>query len=97
MAREPVTIIEFVDAVYAQNSRIVRADGATGGWIVDPGLPPTGENIVKYLADNALTPEAIVLTHAHADHVPHLVLDLARRIEYEGAREVAEHGAAERK
>lgn len=69
MAPEPVTIIEFVDALYAQNSRIVCTDAVPGCWIVDPGLPPTGENIVKYLADNALTPEAIILTHAHADHI----------------------------
>ena len=69
MAPEPVTIIEFVDALYAQNSRIVRTDALPGCWIVDPGLPPTGENFVKYLADNALTPEAIILTHAHADHI----------------------------
>ena len=64
-----LTVIEFVDALYAQNSRIVHADTRPGCWIVDPGLPPTGEDIVKYLADKHLTPEALILTHAHADHI----------------------------
>lgn len=69
MASKPVKFIEFVDALYAQNSRIVHTETAPGCWIIDPGLPPTGEDIVKYLADKALTPEAIILTHAHADHI----------------------------
>ena len=36
-------------------------------WIVDPGQE--GERIVKLLVEKQLTPAAILLTHAHFDHV----------------------------
>jgi len=36
-------------------------------WIVDPGQDAA--RIVDYLKSNALTPAAILLTHAHFDHI----------------------------
>ena len=36
-------------------------------WIIDPGQE--GERIVKLLAERKLTPAAILLTHAHFDHI----------------------------
>ncbi len=35
--------------------------------LIDPGLSP--EPLVRFLKHNGLTPEAIVLTHGHADHI----------------------------
>lgn len=36
-------------------------------WIVDPGMDP--EEVVEHLKAKGLHPEAIVLTHAHVDHI----------------------------
>ncbi len=69
MGSSLVEIVEFVDTTYAQNSRIVHVEGENGCWVVDPGLPPTTANMLKYLSERKLSPDAIVLTHAHADHI----------------------------
>ncbi len=36
-------------------------------WIVDPGLSPGP--LLKHLRDGGLSPERILLTHGHADHI----------------------------
>lgn len=36
-------------------------------WIIDAGEDPA--SLIAIVRDNALTPQAIVLTHAHADHI----------------------------
>ena len=36
-------------------------------WIVDPGQE--GDRIVKFLRERALSPQAILLTHAHFNHI----------------------------
>ena len=36
-------------------------------WVVDPGESP--EPLLNFLRDRGLKPEAILLTHAHADHI----------------------------
>jgi len=36
---------------------------------VDPGSPPQADDILVFIRDHELTPLAIVLTHAHADHI----------------------------
>lgn len=56
------------DPVFAQNGRVVYPDGACDCWIIDPGLPPIAEEMIRYVGENGLTPSAIILTHAHADH-----------------------------
>lgn len=47
------------------NCTILAANGKA--WIVDPGQE--AERLVRLLADRGLTPAAILLTHAHFDHV----------------------------
>ena len=47
------------------NCSILSTDGKA--WIVDPGSE--AERIVRLLADRGLEPEAILLTHAHFDHI----------------------------
>ncbi len=56
------------DPVFAQNGRVVHPDGGIECWIIDPGLPPIAEEMIRYIGENELTPSAIILTHAHADH-----------------------------
>ncbi len=41
--------------------------GASACWVIDPGESP--QPLLKFLRDTGLKPEAILLTHAHADHI----------------------------
>lgn len=59
---------------YQTNCYIVHEENSTDCLIIDPGYEP--EIISSYLEENGLTPEAILLTHCHFDHVG-AVKDLA--------------------
>ncbi len=52
--------------LYEANCVVVyeRADAA---WLFDPGAD--GEAIVNFLRERAITPKAIIFTHAHFDHI----------------------------
>ena len=77
------------DPVYAENGMIVSLGEGRPCWIIDPGLPPQAQNIVRHIADQRLQPEAIIITHAHGDHIagidelreahPHLPVYLAEQ------------------
>lgn len=56
------------DPIFAQNGRVIRHDESEDCWIIDPGLPPIAENMVRHINENNLTLVSIILTHAHADH-----------------------------
>ena len=57
------------DPVYVENGyTIYRRDGGPC-WIIDPGLPRQAEEILAFMGEHRLHPQAIVLTHAHADHI----------------------------
>ncbi|MFQ5463168.1 MAG: MBL fold metallo-hydrolase [Phycisphaerae bacterium] len=57
------------DPNYMENGYTIY--GADGGpcWIIDPGLPPQASQIVAHVREHDLSPTAIVLTHAHGDHI----------------------------
>lgn len=59
----------FADPIYAQNSRVLYIEGVPDCWLVDPGFSPSPEGMLNFLKENRLHPAAIVLTHAHADHI----------------------------
>lgn len=59
---------------YQTNCYIVHEENSTDCLIIDPGYEP--EIISSYLEEKSLTPEAILLTHCHFDHVG-AVKDLA--------------------
>lgn len=59
---------------YQTNCYIVHEGNGTDCLIIDPGYEP--EIISSYLEEKGLTPEAILLTHCHFDHVG-AVKDLA--------------------
>ena len=59
---------------YQTNCYIVHEENSTDCLIIDPGYEP--EIISSYLEEKGLTPEAILLTHCHFDHVG-AVKDLA--------------------
>ena len=41
--------------------------GTSACWVIDPGESP--RPLLNFLRDKGLKPEAILLTHAHADHI----------------------------
>jgi len=57
------------DATYMENGYTIHLRDGGPCWIMDPGLPPQAARILKYIDQKALQPAAIVLTHAHADHI----------------------------
>ena len=59
---------------YQTNCYIVHEENSTDCLIIDPGYEP--EIISSHLEEKGLTPEAILLTHCHFDHVG-AVKDLA--------------------
>ncbi|MCC7290697.1 MAG: MBL fold metallo-hydrolase [Phycisphaerales bacterium] len=65
----PLSFHIFNDPIYMENGYVVSAHGDPGCWIIDPGLPPQGAEIVSFVHEHKLAPRAIVLTHAHADHI----------------------------
>ena len=55
-------------ALFATNSGIVLSEDEA--CLIDPGIAPeTIKDIARFVADQGATPRAIVLTHAHWDHV----------------------------
>ena len=60
--------VDLVESVsFAENCYVVYRDGAKKCAVIDPGLDP--ERIIDFLESNNLTPEAILVTHGHADHI----------------------------
>ncbi|MFQ5493987.1 MAG: MBL fold metallo-hydrolase [Phycisphaerae bacterium] len=57
------------DPVYMENGYTVHFGDGGPCWIVDPGLPPQAAQTLEYIRAHELEPAAIVLTHAHADHI----------------------------
>lgn len=69
VAPAALTIHITNDPVYVENGYTVHLREGGPCWIIDPGLPPQAAKILRYVDGRSLTPEAIVLTHAHADHI----------------------------
>jgi len=68
MTSEPTPRIEgFELGPYATKTYLVRTDGRTGCWIIDPSFEP--DPVIERVRALGLTPLAIVLTHAHVDHI----------------------------
>lgn len=61
-----MNIKKIVVGVYAVNCYIVYNE-ENKGFIVDPG--GSSEDIIKFLEDEKIIPEFIVLTHGHGDHI----------------------------
>lgn len=52
---------------FETNSYVVSVEGRPGCWIVDPSFDP--EPLIERVRELRLTPRAVVLTHAHVDHI----------------------------
>lgn len=66
-----MTIRTFVCNPYQQNTYVVHREGQNSCLIVDAGIySPEEENaLTDYIRQHQLTVEAILITHAHPDHV----------------------------
>jgi glyoxylase-like metal-dependent hydrolase (beta-lactamase superfamily II) len=69
MSNSDVHIKVFNDPFYAENGMVISIGSHAACWVVDPGLPPQGDQIVAFITDKGLQPEKLVLTHAHGDHI----------------------------
>lgn len=57
----------FVLGMYETNCFVVTVPGRTDCWIVDCGFDP--EPMLDWVADEGLSPAALLLTHTHPDHI----------------------------
>lgn len=64
-----VSISKFVFNPFQENTFVIH-DGSSC-VIIDPGCSDRNEQeeLISFISDNNLTPEAVLLTHAHLDHV----------------------------
>lgn len=59
----------FIDPFYQENGYVLRCGRAADCWIIDPGFPPACEELIAHVRSESLKPAAILLTHAHVDHI----------------------------
>ena len=64
-----IHIATFVDGQFGQNGLVVSVGDAGPCWIIDPGFPPSPPRMIAHIAEKQLKPAALVLTHAHLDHI----------------------------
>lgn len=69
MTSAPLQIHVTNDPSYMENGYTVYYREGGPCWIIDPGLPPQASQIIEHVRLKSLEPIAIVLTHAHADHI----------------------------
>lgn len=69
MRRGPIEYETFVEASFQENGFVVRPADEQCCWIIDPGFPPQCDEMCDFVREQGLTPAAILLTHAHADHI----------------------------
>lgn len=69
MADRKLQIYITNDPVYLENGCTIYFREGGPCWIIDPGLPPQAGQIVQHVREKSLTPQAILLTHGHADHI----------------------------
>lgn len=77
MTAGPLTIRTFTSRIFGQNAYLVRCDESGEWWAIDPG--GEAEAMASTLESAGEPLRAIVLTHAHLDHIEG-VAELARRV-----------------
>ena len=72
MSDSLLNIETFVEPTFGENAFVVStADerGETAGWVIDPSFPPQVDQLLKYIREQSIGIEKIILTHGHADHI----------------------------
>lgn len=67
MDSSPIRIEAVVSEFFAENAYILWLQGDTRCVVVDPGFSP--ELILGLLEREGLTPDVVLLTHGHSDHI----------------------------
>ena len=62
-----IQVRTFTLGPYETNCYLVWPKGGTGCWIIDASFDP--EPIIDAVREQGLTPELLILTHAHVDHI----------------------------
>ncbi len=62
-----VEIATIVSAPFDENTYVARIVGRQDCVIVDPGMTP--DEVIDYVEEHKLTPAALLITHAHGDHI----------------------------
>ncbi len=66
-AADSLEIARIESMPFGQHSYVIRRPGSRACLIVDPGFEPEG--ITRWIEEQGLEPEAILLTHGHSDHI----------------------------
>ncbi|HEY3245749.1 MAG TPA: MBL fold metallo-hydrolase [Phycisphaerae bacterium] len=69
MTDASVQIGVTTDPIFGENAYTVFQREGGACWIIDPGLPPHADEIASFVRSRRLQCTAIVLTHAHGDHI----------------------------
>lgn len=57
----------FSPGPYQTNCYVLSLPGSRACWIIDAGFEP--QHLIRHIQTQGLTPEALLLTHAHVDHI----------------------------
>ena len=69
MKQPPLQINVTNEPMFAENCYTLYLRDGGPCWIIDPGLPPQAEQIIAFVRRHDLKPQAVLLTHAHGDHI----------------------------
>ena len=64
--RDSLTLVRFVNSIYASNTYLLHADGCSNAWLIDCG---DFDPVQKYLCCKNLNVCGVFLTHVHYDHI----------------------------
>jgi glyoxylase-like metal-dependent hydrolase (beta-lactamase superfamily II) len=65
----PLNVETLIEPSFQENGYLIWPADAPQAWIIDPGYPPQTDAFLARIRELELTPEAIVLTHGHVDHI----------------------------
>ncbi len=60
-------IVRFTLGPFETNCYVLRARGSSECWIIDAGESP--DDLIAHVRSAGLSPRAVLLTHAHCDHI----------------------------